>query len=58
PSPEFDYSFSYKSTAWSYLAAPPLASASASSSVITTEATKHDSEPLLSIVRKFKSLIK
>ncbi|CAF4482516.1 unnamed protein product, partial [Rotaria magnacalcarata] len=57
PSPEFDYSFSYKSTAWTYLTTPPLASSS-SSSVITTEAMKNDSEPLFSIVRKFKSLIK
>ncbi|CAF1996589.1 unnamed protein product [Rotaria magnacalcarata] len=61
PSPEFDYSFSYKSTAWTYLTTPPLASSSSSSSsssVITTEAMKNDSEPLFSIVRKFKSLIK
>ncbi|CAF3402697.1 unnamed protein product [Rotaria sp. Silwood1] len=55
PTAEFDYSFSYKSPAWSYVVTP----SSSSSSSITTETTeKNDSEPVFSIVRKFKALIK
>lgn len=56
PTPEFDYSFSYKSTAWSYLTTTPATPSSSSST--TAESTKGDSEPLFSIVRKFKALIK
>ncbi|CAF1466505.1 unnamed protein product, partial [Rotaria sordida] len=54
PTAEFDYSFSYKSPAWSYVATPPAPSSSST----TTETTKNDNEPLFSIVRKFKALIK
>ncbi len=49
PTAEFDYSFSYKSPAWSYIN-PPAPS--------TTETTNTDNEPLFSISRKFKALIK
>ncbi|CAF2898980.1 unnamed protein product [Rotaria sp. Silwood2] len=52
PTAEFDYSFSYKSPAWSYVVIPPAPSST------TTETPKNDSEPLFSIVRKFKALIK
>ncbi len=49
PTAEFDYSFSYKSPAWSYIN-PPAPS--------TTETTNTDNEPLFSISRKFKAFIK
>jgi hypothetical protein len=46
PTAEFDYSFSYKSPAWSYINPP------------TTETTNNDNEPLFTISKKFKALIK
>jgi hypothetical protein len=55
PTAEFDYSFSYKSPDWSYINPP---SSSSSSSITTTETTNNDNEPLFSISRKFKALIK
>ena len=55
PTAEFDYSFSYKSPAWSYIGTPPPSSSSSSSIVETAENT---GEPLFSIARKFKALIK
>lgn len=50
PTSEFDYSFSYKSPAWSYITppAPPLA----------IETTNNNEEPLFTISKKFKALIK
>ncbi len=54
PTAEFDYSFSYKSPAWSYITTPPPLS---SSSATTTTET-NDNEPIFSIARKFKALIK
>jgi hypothetical protein len=53
PTAEFDYSFSYKSPAWSYITTPPPLSATT-----TTETTNNDNEPIFSIARKFKALIK
>ena len=53
PTAEFDYSFSYKSSAWSYISAPPPI-ASATMDTSNTGA----SEPLATISRKFKALIK
>lgn len=64
PTAEFDYSFSYKSPAWSYINPPtpaptPSASASSSTTATTTgETTNSENEPLFSISRKFKALIK
>ncbi|UJR21385.1 hypothetical protein I4U23_024476 [Adineta vaga] len=52
PTAEFDYSFSYKSSAWSYIGTPPQ-SFTQSAEVITNE-----NEPLSTIVKKFKALIK
>jgi hypothetical protein len=52
PTAEFDYSFTYKSPAWSYIN-PPQPS---QSTTTTTETTNN--EPLFSISRKFKALIK
>lgn len=72
PTAEFDYSFSYKSPAWSYInpTSTPTPSASFSSSLsssssstatattTTAETTNTDNEPLFTISRKFKALIK
>lgn len=52
PTAEFDYSFSYKSPAWSYLTTVP------SSSTTTETANTTEDEPLFTIARKFKALIK
>ena len=52
PTAEFDYSFSYKSPAWSYISTPPPIS----SITINTNATDTESLPI--IARKFKALIK
>ena len=46
PTAEFDYSFSYKSSAWSYI------------NPSTTETTNSNDEPLFTISKKFKALIK
>lgn len=51
PTAEFDYSFSYKSPAWSYITPPTVPAAAA-------ETTNKNDEPLLTISRKFKALIK
>ena len=51
PSAEFDCSFSYKSSAWSYITTPIPPSTLA-------ETSDASSEPLCSIARKFKTLIK
>ncbi|CAF0901117.1 unnamed protein product [Adineta ricciae] len=53
PTAEFDYSFNYKSSAWSYIPTTP----SSSITEITTNTTTED-EPLFTIARKFKALIK
>ncbi|CAF0876334.1 unnamed protein product [Adineta ricciae] len=50
PTAEFDYSFSYKSSAWSYIGAPP--------SQPSIEIAANDNEPLCTIAKKFKALIK
>ncbi len=52
PTAEFDYSFTYKSPAWSYINPPQPPQST------TTETTNNDNEPLFSISRKFKALIK
>jgi hypothetical protein len=52
PTAEFDYSFSYKSPAWSYIGTPPPPPTS------TIETTTNDNEPLFTIAKKFKALIK
>jgi hypothetical protein len=54
PTAEFDYSFSYKSPAWSYISAPP----STTTTTTTAETSNNDNEPLFSIARKFKALVK
>jgi hypothetical protein len=51
PTAEFDYSFSYKSSAWSYIGTPPPLT----DSIITNE---NENEPLCTIAKKFKALIK
>ena len=53
PTAEFDYSFSYKSPAWSYISAPPPI---ATTTIAASGAAEH--EPLSTIARKFKALIK
>ena len=53
PTAEFDYSFSYKSPAWSYISAPPPI---ATATIAAGGAADH--EPLSTIARKFKALIK
>ena len=50
PTAEFDYSFSYKSPAWSYITSPTVPAAA--------ETTNKNDEPLLTISKKFKALIK
>lgn len=52
PTAEFDYSFSYKSPAWSYITPPPPTIPT------STETSNKDGEPLLTISKKFKALIK
>jgi hypothetical protein len=49
PTAQFDYSFNYKSSAWSYIAASPK---------IDDNQCTNTNEPLATISRKFKSLIK
>ena len=51
PRAEFDYSFSYKSPAWSYISTPPSSTDSTTPAVETSEA-------LPNIAKKFKALIK
>ena len=51
PRAECDYSFSYKSSAWSYIGIPSL-------STDLTITTKNDNEPLFTIAKKFIALIK
>ncbi|CAF3296799.1 unnamed protein product [Rotaria socialis] len=54
PTAEFDYSFSYKSSAWSYIGtAPP----SIDPTITSVETIPNEEEPLCSIAQKFKSLI-
>jgi hypothetical protein len=55
PSAEFDYSFSYKSPAWSYIGAPPP---STDPTITSIETTENENEPLSIIAKKFKTLIK
>jgi hypothetical protein len=50
PTAEFDYSFSYKSPAWSYIGAPPPST--------DPTITANENEPLSMIATKFKTLIK
>ncbi|CAF4248770.1 unnamed protein product, partial [Rotaria magnacalcarata] len=52
---EFDYSFSYKSSTWSYIgtAPPPI-----DPTITSVETIPNEEEPLRSIAQKFKSLIK
>lgn len=60
PTAEFDYSFSYKSPDWSYTnpsAKTPTISAPTTTTT-TAETTNNDNEPLFTISRKFKALIK
>ena len=56
PTAEFDYSFSYKSSAWSYIGAPPPSTDLPISSSI--QVNPNTNEPLASIAKKFKALIK
>ncbi|CAF3893457.1 unnamed protein product [Adineta steineri] len=56
PSPEFDYSFSYKSSAWSYVGTPPPSTTTTKSSI--DETNVNENEPLFNIAKKFKALIK
>ncbi len=58
PTAEFDYSFSYKSPAWSYISTPTQPTASSTTTTTTTETSNSDNEPLFSIARKFKALVK
>jgi hypothetical protein len=58
PTAEFDYSFSYKSPDWSYINPPKPPSSTTTTTTTTTEATNSDNEPLFTISRKFKALIK
>ena len=53
PTAEFDYSFSYKSPAWSYIGAPPPST----DPMIKANET-NENEPLSAIANKFKTLIK
>ncbi|CAF5190192.1 unnamed protein product, partial [Rotaria magnacalcarata] len=55
PTAEFDYSFSYKSSTWSYIgtAPPPI-----DPTITSVETIPNEEEPLRSIAQKFKSLIK
>jgi hypothetical protein len=55
PTAEFDYSFDYKSSAWSYIGAPPP---STDLTITSVETTENENEPLLTISNKFKALIK
>ena len=54
PTAEFDYTFTYKSPAWSYINPPPPAAASTAA----PETVSTENEPLSTIARKFKALIK
>lgn len=54
PTAEFDYSFNYKSSAWSYIPTTP----SSSTTIETTTNVTTEEEPLFTIARKFKALIK
>lgn len=49
PTAEFDYSFSYKSSAWSYIGAPPPQP--------SIGLAVNDNEPLCTIAKKLKALI-
>jgi hypothetical protein len=53
PTAQFDCSFSYKSAAWSYVDSSPPSSVTS-----ITKPNNNDDEPLSTISRKFKSLIK
>ena len=55
PTAEFDYSFSYKSPAWSYIDAPP---SPADQTVSTMGTDENENELLSNIAKKFKALIK
>ena len=51
PTPEFDYTFSFKSLSWSYINSP-------TKSPTVTETTTNEPEPLSTIAKKFKALLK
>lgn len=54
PTAEFDYSFTYKSLAWSYIGTPPP---SIESTITPVETTEIDKDPLSIISNKLKALI-
>lgn len=55
PTAEFDYWFTYRSSAWSYIGSPPP---STESTVTSAETTTSDEETICAIAKKFKALIK
>jgi hypothetical protein len=55
PTAEFDYAFTYKSPDWSYIGAPP---SSTDLTITSAETTENENEPLFTIAKKFKALIK
>jgi hypothetical protein len=55
PTAEFDYSFSYKSPAWSYIGVPPP---STDLTITSFQTIENENEPLFTISKKFKALIK
>ncbi|CAF4555661.1 unnamed protein product [Rotaria sp. Silwood1] len=55
PTAEFDYSFSYKSSAWSYIGTPPP---STDPTITSVETIVNELEPLSIIAKKLKALIK
>jgi hypothetical protein len=55
PTAQFDYSFSYKSPAWSYIGTPPP---STDLKITSVETTANENEPLFTIAKKFTTLIK
>lgn len=55
PTAEFDYSFSYKSPAWSYIDTPPSPT---DQTVSTMGSDETENELLVNIAKKFKALIK
>ncbi|CAF1152078.1 unnamed protein product [Rotaria sordida] len=55
PTSEFDYSFSYKSSAWSYI---DSSSSSTDPTITSIETIVSEPEPLFTITKKFQALIK
>jgi len=56
PTAEFDYSFEYNSPVWSYIEAPPPTSTDMM--ITSVKTSDNENEPLFTIAKKFKTLIK